>query len=153
MYKSRINYLPALLFIVAAFFISSCSGPEAEAPVFIPQEGGTAPYSKAVKAGDFIYLSGMLGTSADGSLDPDFNNQSKQVMENIRARLGELGLEMKDVVKATVMIRDMAKWSDFNVIYKSYFEEGRYPARSAFGAAALALGAEIEVEVIAYKAR
>lgn len=151
MYKSRINYLPLLFFFIAASFLSSCSGPEAEAPVFIPQEGGTAPFSKAVKAGNFIYLSGMLGTKADGSLDPDFAIQSKQVMDNIKTRLGELDLEMKDVVKATVMIKDMSRWADFNVIYKSYFEEGRYPARSAFGAAALALGAEIEVEVIAYK--
>jgi len=71
-------------------------------------------------------------------------------MENIRERLAEVGLGMKDIVKCTVMIKDMSKWSDFNEIYKTYFENGRYPARSAFGVTALALGADMEVEVIAF---
>lgn len=139
-----------MLALTFAALLSSCVEPPREAPVFFPQEGGTAPFSKAVKAGDFIYLSGMLGTGSDGKLDPDFNVQARQVMENIKARLNERGLEMKDIVKATVMIKDMSKWAGFNEIYKTYFEEGRYPARSAFGAAALALDAELEVEVIAY---
>jgi reactive intermediate/imine deaminase len=122
---------------------------------FYLQENSTYPFSKAVRTGDIIFVSGILGTDKDGRLDPDFKVQSKQVMENIKKRLEELGLGMKDIVKCTVMIKDMSKWADFNEIYRSYFEPNRYPARSAFGVTALALGAEMEVEVIAssYKAR
>jgi enamine deaminase RidA (YjgF/YER057c/UK114 family) len=71
-------------------------------------------------------------------------------MENIKARVEKLGYTMKDIVKCTVMIRDMSKWADFNAIYKTYFEPGKYPARSAMGVSGLALGAEMEVEAILY---
>jgi 2-iminobutanoate/2-iminopropanoate deaminase len=117
---------------------------------FYPQENSLYPFSKAVRTGGTFFVSGILGTDKDGHLDPDFKVQSKQVMENIKKRLEELGLGMKDIVKCTVMIKDMSKWADFNEIYRTYFETDRFPARSAFGVSALALGAEMEVEVIAY---
>jgi 2-iminobutanoate/2-iminopropanoate deaminase len=120
---------------------------------FFTQENSSYPFSKAVSAGDIIFVSGVLGTDKDGKLNPDFKVQSKQVMENIKERLGELGLSMKDIVKCTVMIKDMSKWSDFNEIYRTYFEPNRFPARSAFGVTALALGAEMEVEVIAFSSK
>lgn len=137
---------PVLLFLIA--FLAGCSRKSREI-TFFPQENSSYPFSKAVSAGNIIFISGMLGTDKDDNLNPDFKVQSKQVMENISERLKELGLNMKDIVKCTVMIRDMSKWSEFNEIYKTYFEPDRYPARSAFGVTALALGAEMEVEVVA----
>jgi reactive intermediate/imine deaminase len=116
---------------------------------FFPQEDKPYPFSKAVSVGDIIFVSGILGTEKDEKINPDFKIQSKQVMENISQRLQELGLSMRDIVKCTVMIKDMSKWADFNEIYITYFEPNRLPARSAFGVTALALGAEMEVEVIA----
>lgn len=129
-------------------FLSGCSTRKQENK-FFPQENSSYPFSKAVSAGDIIFVSGILGTDKNGNLDPDFKVQSKQVMENIKERLLGLDLSMKDIVKCTVMIKDMSKWSDFNEIYKTYFEPNRYPARSAFGVTALVLGAEMEVEVVA----
>jgi 2-iminobutanoate/2-iminopropanoate deaminase len=122
---------------------------EAQEIKFFPLENSSYPFSKAVRAGELVFVSGILGTDENEQLDPDFKVQSKQVMENISHRLQELGMSMKDIVKCTVMIKDMSKWAEFNEIYITYFAPDRLPARSAFGVTALALGAEMEVEVIA----
>ncbi len=149
--KSLFRLIPvANLIIIVALSAGSLKAQDVK---FYPQENSSYPFSKAVRAGDITFVSGILGTDKDGKLSPDFKTQSKQLMENIKARLAELGLGMKDVVKCTVMIKDMSKWADFNEIYKTYFEASRYPARSAFGVTALALGAEMEVEVIAYSGK
>ena len=108
------------------------------------------PFSRAMRAGDMVYISGQIGAKADGKLADGFEAQSRQTMDNLVAVLKEQGLTMDDVVKCTVMIGDMSKWNDFNAIYRNYFKEGKFPARSAFGANGLALGADLEVECIAY---
>jgi 2-iminobutanoate/2-iminopropanoate deaminase len=108
------------------------------------------PFSEAVKVGDTLYLSGQLGAHpgtkelAPGGLLP----QAVQAMENIKAVLGKHGYSLKEVVKCTVMLADIDEWSEFNDVYVSYFEPP-YPARSAFAAADLALGARVEIECIA----
>jgi 2-iminobutanoate/2-iminopropanoate deaminase len=145
--KCCFRFIPVVLVVVLTF-LSGCSTRNMENK-FFPQENSSYPFSTAVSTGDIIFFSGVLGTDKENHLDPDFKIQSKQVMENIKTRLEDQGLTMKDIVKCTVMIKDMSKWADFNEIYKTYFEPNRYPARSAFGVTALALGAEMEVEVIA----
>jgi enamine deaminase RidA (YjgF/YER057c/UK114 family) len=60
---------------------------------------------------------------------------------------------MDDVVKCTVMLADMGKWSRFNAVYAGYFKPGRLPARSVLGAGGLAAGAQVEVECWAYVGR
>ena len=137
-----------LLFLLASVQIT-CSG-QVKNPQFFNDPGSTYPFSLAVKAGDLVFVSGVLGTDKDGKLDPDFKKQSVQVMENIKARVEKLGYSMKDIVKCTVMIKEMSKWADFNEVYKTYFNPDRYPARSAMGVSGLALGAEMEVEVVVY---
>lgn len=107
------------------------------------------PFSLAVRAGDFVYVSGQMGTGPNG-LVPGFDAQSRLAMDNIAAVLKGMNLSMDNVVKCTVMIADMGKWGDFNKIYTTYFKPDRLPARSAFGANGLALGGEIEVECMAY---
>ena len=72
-------------------------------------------------------------------------------MENIEATLEAHGFTMEDLVKCTVMLADISEWAAFNEVYESYFEE-RFPARSAFGANGIALGARVEVECIAVSA-
>ncbi len=71
-------------------------------------------------------------------------------MENIGAVLKANGLCFDDVFKCMVMIADMAKWGDFNKVYVTYFKPDRLPARSAFGANGLALGAQVELECLAH---
>jgi 2-iminobutanoate/2-iminopropanoate deaminase len=108
------------------------------------------PFSSAVRVGDLMFLSGQLGIGTEGKLPAGMEAQAKQTMENIGAVLKEQGLGFDDLVKCTVMLDDMADWPAFNKVYVTYFSDGKFPARSAFGADGLALGALVELECIAY---
>jgi 2-iminobutanoate/2-iminopropanoate deaminase len=108
------------------------------------------PFSSAVRAGDTVYLSGALGITPDGKLGEGMEAQARLAMDNLGSALKSAGLGWGDVVKCTVMLDDMKDWPAFNQVYVSYFPDGKYPARSAFGADGLALGALVEVECIAY---
>ncbi len=112
--------------------------------------GQRLPFSTAVRAGDTVYLSGALGIDANGKLAQGMPAQARQAMDNLGAGLRAAGLGWDDVVKCTVMLDDMKDWPAFNEVYVTYFPGGKYPARSAFGADGLALGALVEVECIAY---
>lgn len=108
------------------------------------------PLSEAVRVGDTLYLSGQVGIMpgtmklAPGGLE----GETRQTMENIKTSLQAHGYSMNDLVKCLVMLADVSQWATFNEIYKTYFNE-RYPARSAFGANGLAIGAQVEIECIA----
>ena len=108
------------------------------------------PFSSAVRAGDTVYLSGALGITPDGKLGEGMEAQARLAMDNLGSALKSAGLGWGDVVKCTVMLDDMKDWPAFNQVYVSYFPDGKYPARSAFGADGLALGALVEVECLAY---
>jgi 2-iminobutanoate/2-iminopropanoate deaminase len=112
--------------------------------------GQRLPFSTAVRAGDTVYLSGALGIDANGKLADGMEAQARLAMDNLGAGLKAAGLGWGDVVKCTVMLDDMKDWPAFNKVYVTYFPDGRYPARSAFGTDGLALGALVEVECIAY---
>ena len=108
------------------------------------------PLAEAVRVGDTLYLSGQIGIQP-GTLKlvpGGIKEEAKQTLTNIRTTLEAHGYTMKDVVKCTVMLADIAKWGDFNEVYKTFFGEP-YPARSAIGANGLAVGAQVEVECIA----
>ena len=108
------------------------------------------PFSEAVRVGDTLYLSGQIGV-VPGTMklvDTGMEAQARQAMENIKTSLEAHGYAMSDLVKCTVMLADMSEWGKFNEVYKTFFS-GRYPARSAFGANGLALGARVEIECIA----
>ncbi|MEQ1519213.1 MAG: Rid family detoxifying hydrolase [Usitatibacteraceae bacterium] len=110
----------------------------------------TLPFSEAVRAGNTLYLSGQIGV-VPGTLKlipGGLKAEAKQTMDNIKTSLEAHGYAMSNIVKCTVMLADMAEWGTFNDIYKTYFSN-RFPARSAFGANGLALGARLEVECIA----
>ena len=112
--------------------------------------GQRLPFSSAVRVGDMLYLSGQIGNKPDGTLPDGIEAQSRQVMDNIGAVLKSAGLGFSDVVKCTVMIDDIKQWGEFNKVYVTYFPDGKFPARSAFGADGLAMGALIEVECWAH---
>ena len=112
--------------------------------------GQRLPFSTAVRVGDTVYLSGALGVGPDGKLATGMEAQARRAMDNLGAGLKQAGLGWGDVVKCTVMLDDMKDWPAFNQVYVTYFPDGKFPARSAFGADGLALGALIEVECWAY---
>jgi len=108
------------------------------------------PLAEAVRVGDTLYLSGQIGIQP-GTLKlvpGGIKEEAKQTLTNIRTTLEAHGYTMRDVVKCTVMLADIAKWGDFNEVYKTFFSDP-YPARSAIGANGLAIGAQVEVECIA----
>lgn len=108
------------------------------------------PLAEAVRVGDTLYLSGQIGIQP-GTLKlvpGGVKEEAKQTLANIKTTLEAHGYSLRDVVKCTVMLADISKWGEFNEIYKSFFS-APYPARSAFGANGLAVGAQVEVECIA----
>ena len=111
----------------------------------------TRPFSPAVRVGDVIFLSGQIGVRADaqGALVPGgIQAETRQTLDNIRDVLQKIGLSMEHVAKCTVMMADMKEWDAMNQVYTTYFPVHK-PARSAFGATALALGARVEIECMA----
>lgn len=110
------------------------------------------PFSSAVRAGDFLFVSGAIGnrpgtmTLVEGGLQAE----ARQAMDNIGEVLSACGLGFADAVKFTIMLADMRRWPEFNAVYLTYFDPDRLPARSAFGANGIALGAEVEIECVAY---
>ena len=119
---------------------------------FLTQKGPRAigPYSTATISGGTAYLSGVLGIVpetgklADGGLEA----QARQVMENLRAILSELGCSMENVLKTTVFMKDLNAFAAFNQIYAEYFP-ANCPARSCVEVAALPMGGLVEVECVA----
>lgn len=107
------------------------------------------PFSPAVRVGNMLYLAGQIGTDSTGKLVAGgIEAETRQTMDNIAQLLGLIGSSMDRVVKCTAFLADMQEWPAMNDVYKTYFPVNK-PARSAFGATALALGARVEIECIA----
>jgi reactive intermediate/imine deaminase len=110
------------------------------------------PFSQAVRVGNILYLSGVIGVLPDKmELAPGgIEGETTRMMENIGTTLKANGLAFDDVFKCTAMLADMSKWGAFNKIYVTYFKPEHLPARSALGANGLALGAQVELECWAF---
>ena len=112
--------------------------------------GAIGPYSQAIKANGFIFVSGQLpvvpatGQFAEGGIVA----QTKQSLENVKAILVEAGCKLDDVVKTTVLIKDMNEFAAMNKVYAEYFIQD-CPARACFEVARLPKDALVEIEAIA----
>lgn len=108
------------------------------------------PFAKAVRAGDFVFVSGQLPFGPDGAMvHGPIEVQTRQVLENIKATLEETGCTLADVVKNTIWLEEERDFGGFNKIYAEYFAENP-PARATVGSK-LMLDAKIEIETLAYK--
>lgn len=114
--------------------------------------GAIGPYSQAIKADGTVYISGQLGldpaTGAFGA--DDIKVQTRQSLLNIKGILEEIGYSMADVVKTTVLLKDMGEFGEMNGVYAEFFAEP-YPARAAFQVAALPKNGRVEIEAVAVK--
>ncbi len=108
------------------------------------------PYSQAVRWGNLLFLSGQVGIDpASGKLVAGgIEAQARQVFRNLEAVLASAGINFRRVLKATVLLKDMAHFKKVNEIYAE-FVPPPYPARAAFAVKDLPLGAEVEIEAIA----
>lgn len=111
------------------------------------------PYSQAVLYNNMLFCSGQIPIDpATGNIvEGDIKAQTTQVLKNLKAVLKAAGFEMTDVVKTTIFIKDMNKFADVNEVYKTFFEEGNYPARSTVEVARLPKDVLVEIEAIAIK--
>lgn len=109
------------------------------------------PYSQAVRAGGFLFLSGMMpiDPAKNALVESEITVQAEQIMKNVDAVLTAAGYSAADVVKTTCFLSDIGNFAAFNKVYGEYFTSK--PARSCVAAKDLPKGALVEVEVIAYK--
>jgi 2-iminobutanoate/2-iminopropanoate deaminase len=120
-----------------------------EVEYFTSKQLKDLPFSEAVRVGKLLYLSGMIGLEGPMKVVPGgITAETRQVMENIKATLERYGSSLDHVIKVTVMMADISEWAEMNKVYVTYFTKNM-PARSAFGASGLALGARVEIECIA----
>ena len=110
------------------------------------------PYSQAIKAGNFIFVSGQLPLDANtGAMaGSDIATQTEKALENLRAILDAEGYGLADVVKTTVYLKNIQGFAAMNEVYAMFFT-GDCPARAAFEVARLPKDALVEIEAVAYR--
>lgn len=108
------------------------------------------PYSQAVVAGGFVFVSGQVGlrTGSTALVSDDVAEQTRQVLANVTAILRACGTSLDRVVQATIYVTNIADFGDVNAVYGKAFPE-EPPARATVAVAALPLGAKVEIAVTA----
>jgi 2-iminobutanoate/2-iminopropanoate deaminase len=108
------------------------------------------PYSQAVKAGGFLFLSGQValvpGTSTLKT--PNVTEETAQVMQNLKAVLQEAGLDFRNVVKTTIFLKEMSSFAEVNSEYGKYFDKD-FPARETVAVKTLPKDVNVEISMIA----
>lgn len=148
------------LVAVLAFVLVGCEAFEGddddaqEAPVVVAPESAILeglPFSPGIRADDFLFLSGAIGTRPGTSelVSEDVGEQTTQSLRNLEAVLAADGLGLADVVKCTVFLIDMADYAAMNEAYAAVWP-GSPPARSTLAGTGLAMGARVEIECIAF---
>jgi 2-iminobutanoate/2-iminopropanoate deaminase len=108
------------------------------------------PLSHAVKSGNHIFVSGITPRTADGQIATgDFAAQMRQVMDNIKVILETAGSSLDRIVKTNVILVRIGDFAEMNKIYRTYFKEGQYPARTTIGAALAGQDFLLEIECVA----
>jgi len=110
-------------------------------------------YSQAVWAGNMLFLSGQIAInpSTNTLTKATIEEETTQVMENIKAVLTEAGLTFNQVIKASIFLSDMNMFGQVNKIYGSYFDEANAPARECVAVATLPKHVNVEISIIAMK--
>jgi len=110
------------------------------------------PYNQAIIVKDTIYISGQvcIDPSTGNLKNRDIQEETHQVMQNLKAILQEAGMSFNDVVKTTIFITDMNRFSEINEIYGKYFSES-FPARETVQVSALPKFVNVEISMIGVK--
>jgi len=107
------------------------------------------PYSQAVRLGDTVYCSGQIALAPGGTLvQGGIAEQTRQVLDNLKAVLAAAGASLATVVKTTVFLKDLSDFAQMNDVYARYLGK-EPPARSTIQAAALPKGVSVEIDLIA----
>jgi reactive intermediate/imine deaminase len=120
-----------------------------------PPPPPTAPYSHAVRAGEFLFVTGQLPTdpqSGDRLVPGGIVEQTHQVMRNLGTVLRGVGTSLDRTVFARVYLVNFADYAGMNAVYAGYFAPGRLPGRTCVGVTGLALGALVEIDLVVWPA-
>ena len=111
---------------------------------------GQPPYSQLVEANGFVFVAGQVGDDpvTGAVVVGGITAEVRQMLENVRFRLRLVGLDLADVVKATVYLVDMGDFAAYNTVWREYFPSDP-PTRATVGVVGLAIGARCEIEVVA----
>jgi 2-iminobutanoate/2-iminopropanoate deaminase len=115
------------------------------------------PYNQAVQVGSFLFISGQICIEPSGGTlkNKDIQEETHQVMHNLKAILQEAGMDFGNVVKTTIFLTDMNQFSEVNTIYGKYFENGKqgdqtaFPARETVQVSALPKFVNVEISMVA----
>ena len=110
------------------------------------------PFSHAVKAGDFLFVTGQMPTLPNDPtklIEGGISNQTHQVMKNLELVLDAAKSSFENVVFARIYLLNFQDFDAMNAIYESYFRPGKLPARTCSGVTGLAVGASVEIDLIA----
>lgn len=109
------------------------------------------PYSQAIQSGQFLFLSGQipLDPSTGEMVKADIRQQTRQVLENLKAVLESQGLGMENVVKVTIFLKDLGNFNQVNEVYETYFSNSP-PARTTVEVSRLPRDSQLEIEAIAF---
>lgn len=110
------------------------------------------PYNQAVQFGNMLFISGQIALDpADGTLyqGGDIKVETEKVMENLKAILQEAGMNFSNVIKSSIFLMDMGKFSEVNEVYGRYFDEASAPARETVQVSGLPKGVQVEISMIA----
>lgn len=111
-----------------------------------------APYSHAVRAGDFLFVTGQLSEDPQTGaiIRGEIAAQTQRVMENLKLVLERVGVGFDQVVMARIFITDFRDYEKVNQVYASYFANDRRPGRTTIGVLGLAGGGDVEIDLIVY---
>lgn len=147
------NYIYKTILLATLFGTSCLAFSQTATKKIIDTKNAPAPigpYSQAVEAGGLLFVSGQIAKDpATGAMKNDsIKEEATQVMNNVKAVLNAAGLEMDNIVKATIYLTDINDFKKVNEVYGSFFK-GNYPARETVQVANLPAGAKIEISVVA----
>jgi 2-iminobutanoate/2-iminopropanoate deaminase len=151
---------------IAVFFLTSCGKSDEEVRSIVRNELATTmhrsyvtdaktigPYSPAVQAGNFLFVSGQLGLNPETAqlVGDDIESQTRQAMSNLLSLLGKAGFDSSHVIQCSVFLKDINDFPKMNLIYGGYFTDGQYPTRATVEVSNLPRNAKIEIAAVAYK--
>ena len=119
--------------------------------IILPGRTSQAPFSDGVLVGNTLYLAGRLGTDAKtGQIPTDVEQEIRNILDGLKAVLGEAKMSMDDLVSVQVFCPDLTLYDKFNTVYRSYFGKD-FPARAFLGSGPLLRGAHFEIQAVAAK--
>lgn len=154
MRRSRLRFRgPATATLACALAAAGCAGNAGVGDAtpgkrVLVATGNIAPYSPAVLAGDFVFLSGQIGIARGrGLVEGGITPETRQALENVRSLVQEVGASMSDVAQCTVYLADIRDYGAMNDVYSEFFPS-EPPARTAIAVAGLPASASVEIACI-----